>query len=613
MRPLTAGRAAPVAAMVAVVVFLPSLANGWAGDDTLVVEVNRNVHSVGAALRAWFDTYWQPPFRDAGLYRPLAILTYAVDWSLSGGAPWWFHLTNVLLHGVVTGLLVLVLAAWMRPSACLVAGLLFAIHPVHVEAVANVVGRAELLVTIGLFGAVLAARRYRAARSSVDKRVWLAVSVIIVALALHAKESAIIALPLIILDQALEPQRDRRLYGAFYLSIAAVTLVWFHVWNSIAGAYVGSGAHGAWFGTSTGHRLATMFPAYLDLLRLLTVPIDLSSDYSPMVVPVRRAWSWGAMLGLASTTAFVAIGFMTVRRAPAVAFAVFLTVMSYAPVSNLFFPSGVILSERGLYLGITVPAVVGGMLFSAALARRRARLGVGVLSGVLAAYALISVDRIPFWRDALNPILEERAAHPENYRNRFLLSEYLSFTGDTTRALSEMLLAAELYPADPSIHMYASRLAVSEGRPVLAVRKAEEAFEIHPTWVLVQETLVVALLESGMSDSARSMATEFMHLTPTSGRTAETLSYVMDQTAAPEWQRYLARARRDWLGRDLVRARAVLDSAVAVLPDLVATPAECRFLEPMIPMTEWIMQDLATQLDGMIESSRVCRANRGAR
>ncbi len=95
-------------------------------------------------MDAAFSPYWPatPDESSAGLYRPAAVVSYAVDWTVSGGRPWWFHVVNVLLHGLVTALVVVVAGAWLLPVGALGAALLFAIHPVHVEAVENVVGRA---------------------------------------------------------------------------------------------------------------------------------------------------------------------------------------------------------------------------------------------------------------------------------------------------------------------------------------------------------------------------------------------------------------------------------------------------------------------------------------
>src|SRR5207245_2493071 len=77
---------------------------------------------------------------------------YAIDWQV-GGAAWWFHAVNVAWHAGASVAVAWLARLWSGERAALAAGLLFAVHPVHVEAVANIVGRAEVMA--GLF-AILA-------------------------------------------------------------------------------------------------------------------------------------------------------------------------------------------------------------------------------------------------------------------------------------------------------------------------------------------------------------------------------------------------------------------------------------------------------------------------
>ena len=263
------------------------------------------------------------------------VVTYGVDGTVSGGAVWWFHLTNVLLHGLATALVVRVVAQWLAPGGALVAGALFAVHAVHVEAVANVVGRAEILVAIGLLAAVLAARRYRRAATPLWRRVWLAATLVAAAMAMASKEHGIVAIALIGLDHYLDPESGRSDSIPLYGGVAALTLAWLFVWRGIAGGYVGGSGHAGLAYLMTSERWATMFPAYLEVLRLLAWPFRLASDYSPQVIPIRYGFGWLAVLGLASSSAFIVLGLVTIKRAPPVAFGILVATISYLPTSNL--------------------------------------------------------------------------------------------------------------------------------------------------------------------------------------------------------------------------------------------------------------------------------------
>src|SRR5689334_611200 len=258
---------------LAVVLYLPTARFGFVQDDRAIIATNPAAHSVATALRAFGQPYWPPPAQ-GGLYRPLTILSYAVDWSVSGGRAGWLHLMNAVWHGLATLLLMLVLARWLPEHGVLTAGLVFAAHPVHVEAVAGLVGRADLLVAVALLGAVLAARSHH----------WVAACVLTAA-AMLSKEHGVITGVVILLDDWLHSGTGQPGYPrGFYAALGVLTLVFLAVWWQVGGA----GAHDAaapFLGASTGGRLAIALPALWCAARLLVFPLDLSADYNPQVIP----------------------------------------------------------------------------------------------------------------------------------------------------------------------------------------------------------------------------------------------------------------------------------------------------------------------------------------
>src|SRR5439155_950465 len=89
------------------------------------------------------------------MYRPLVIAGFALDWLLGSTA--WFHTVNLAWHAAASVAVAALARRWTDSTGALVAGLLFAVHPLHVEAVANVVGRAELMAALFTLLAVYAA------------------------------------------------------------------------------------------------------------------------------------------------------------------------------------------------------------------------------------------------------------------------------------------------------------------------------------------------------------------------------------------------------------------------------------------------------------------------
>ncbi len=159
-------------------------------DDRAIILKNPLVAFPNGIWLAFSHPYW-PAALGGGQYRPLAIATFSLDWWLSGGDPRWFHAVNILWHAAASVLVWFLAAELLAPAAALAAALLFAVHPVHVEAVANVVGRSECMAAAFVLAALLAHRRGS----------WAAP--VLFALALFSKESAIVFLALAVLHDLL--------------------------------------------------------------------------------------------------------------------------------------------------------------------------------------------------------------------------------------------------------------------------------------------------------------------------------------------------------------------------------------------------------------------------
>ena len=422
--------------VAAVALYLPTVRYGFVQDDRAIVASNPAAHSIGAALAAFKDPYW-PRETGAGLYRPVTILSYAVDWTVSGGRAGWFHLMNALWHGLAAVLFVAVMARWLPVMAAVGAGLVFAWHPVHVEAVASVVGRAELLAAVGILGAVLAARHGR----------W-SIAVACAALAMFSKEHGVIVGVVILLDKWLQTSDDRPYPNAFWIALAAVSIGFLIAWFAVGWAGENDEA-AVFYGAGPILRLAIALRAALRAAALLFWPVSLSSDYGPQVVSSSGGFSLAALLGLLVIITVPAVALVCRRRAPAIALAAGLAALSYLPTANVLFASGVVLAERNLYLAVALPATLvaaGALSFTM---RRELRPAIVVLALLVAACGGRSILRLPAWRDNRAQLLTLLRDHPESYRAHASAAAVLAGLGDTTAARREYAIADSLFPGDP--------------------------------------------------------------------------------------------------------------------------------------------------------------------
>src|SRR5437879_4025596 len=149
---LSAPRAALIAGLMAGAIALPAVGNGFVEDDHWVVEQRPLLQHPASLAAILTEPFWPESF-GGGLWRPTTLLSYTLDYRISR-SPHWFHAGNVVWVAVATAFLTLLAAELLGAPGGLIAGLLFAAHPVHVEAYATVIGRAELLAAAGYAAAL---------------------------------------------------------------------------------------------------------------------------------------------------------------------------------------------------------------------------------------------------------------------------------------------------------------------------------------------------------------------------------------------------------------------------------------------------------------------------
>jgi hypothetical protein len=131
-----------------------SLGGTYIYDDAVVIGLDPRVKDPHLWGQFWTHDWWNNGAVD-NLYRPLVSQSFGLQWWVMGDRAWAFHLVNILLHAGASALVAELarrLAGW---RVGLIAGLLFAAHPVHSEAVASIVGRAELACAVGMFAALV--------------------------------------------------------------------------------------------------------------------------------------------------------------------------------------------------------------------------------------------------------------------------------------------------------------------------------------------------------------------------------------------------------------------------------------------------------------------------
>ena len=444
------GAAAAVVAAVAILAYLNALANDFTLDDRFVVLKNPLVQQIDGVWRGWANAYWP---NGPGQYRPLVIAGFSIDWALSDGSARWFHLVNLLWHAAASAVVFILLAELALPAAALGGGLFFALHPVHVESVSNVVGRAECMAALFVVAALLAHRRGGAVAAA-----------LLFALGLASKENAIVFVGIAAAhDLLLAPPaaaaaaaggrwytplvRRWRLYAAYAAVLAAYAGALAAVFSDERLLTVSP----VWATVTTGERLAAVAGIIPEYVRLLVLPLDLSPDYAPWMVDVGRGVGVRGALGLLLAAGLGALVALTWRREPRAAFALLWVVMAISPVANVLFPSGVVVAERTLYLPSVGAALLAAVVLERAAAAGRQRLAWGLVAALLAVFAVRTWTRTPAWRNNRDLFVDLHERHPENYRSHHFMARVYAGSGDHRSAVVEYVHGLRLYSRDADL------------------------------------------------------------------------------------------------------------------------------------------------------------------
>jgi hypothetical protein len=492
-----------IAALLAVAVNVGALFGRLALDDTAIF-AHPALASWHSLPRALVSPWWYATSR---LYRPLALLSIGVDRQLAGGAPWVAHAENLALHAAVAALVVVLARRFLAPWPAIAAGVLVAVLPVHVEAVASVVGRAELLAALALVALLIVATRIAAPT-------WRAElgAALLAAAALAAKESGAVA-PVLSAAAAYAMPHQRAHARRWGMAALCGTLTLLAVRVAVLGTLGGDLAHPFFRTLSPLARFGIGVANLPRTAAMLLLPIQPAIEEVP---PLASAWHPSLALlsaGAALLVVVLALLVLHQRRPSAFTFGAWLLAATIAPTSNLLFAEGA-LTARTLYApSIGAALIAAGAL--AWLASRGARvLCLMAVALVCVASALMDVREVRVWRDTPSVIAAMVARRADNYRGHELLAYSVRDAGDDRGALVHFARAIALFPGDAELLTDGAVVALRVRDSSTAERWLTTAVQGNPRAARARTRLYTILRARGDTSAARLLLIDGLRLEP---------------------------------------------------------------------------------------------------
>ena len=479
------------------VVYANGLAGNFTYDDKAIVRDNPRIRTIGNLSQIFTTSYFGGRRGSGSAYRPVLLLSFAVEWWVHGRQAVPFHVVNVLLHAAATLLLAsLLLRVGVRPAAALSAALLYAVHPVHVEAVTSLVGRGETLSALFALGYLhLALRLFRAPAHTAGT---LAGAVACYALSVLTKESGAAAagLALVLFLFAAEGNTRQRLRTALkrWLPLgilSALTLggvLGLRFW--VLGGALKGRENGIFevenplaplgFLQRAGNACVILY----HYLGRALFPLHLSADESAWSIrPVAAASPLALICVVILLAALVAASARLARgRVLALGFLFFCVAM--LPAANLLFPIGTVFGERIAYFPsagvcLILGALVAGDTDGFAHWSGRRWTALGVLVFLFAARAV--VRNAVWWNDdALFSNLVSTS--PGSAKAHYDLGYVSADEGRYARALAEYTRAIQIYDGYWDAWAGRGRSERSLGRLHEAERSYERSVALHSSY-----------------------------------------------------------------------------------------------------------------------------------
>lgn len=347
-------------------------------------------------------------------YRPLSLVTFAIEHQIFGLNPLVGHLVNVLLYGFLCVLLFRVFKEllpdsnnekWFLSMAFL-SVLFYTIHPLHTEAVANIKGRDELMAMLFSVLTLYSAIRY------VDngKILTLVGTSLLFFLGLLAKENTLTFLAVIPLTLYFFTKTSLRTILKVVGVLLVVSIIYLVIRVGVIGYLMDSGKelkdimNNPFVEMKAGEKYATIMYTLGLYVKMHLFPHPLTHDYYPFQIPTQQWTSWRSLLSL---LLYIVMGLTSVwgmlsKKVWAYGILFYLTTLSIA--SNIFFTVGTTMNERFVFMASYGLMIVLAYFISSLLksdTKVKTYFGFGLIGLFIVGFIVKDIERIPVWRNAV--------------------------------------------------------------------------------------------------------------------------------------------------------------------------------------------------------------------
>lgn len=414
---------------VSFLLYANTLTHDYCQDDAIVITDNmfttEGVSGIPGIMG--YDTFYGF-FKDpnkgnlvaGGRYRPFTLVMFAFEYEIFGKGPFIGHLMNVLLFGLTSVLLYFLLLKLLNYKASMIAtgdalannstaiiafiaALLFATHPIHTEAVANIKGRDEIMTLLGSLAAVWFSLKFYENKGISNQIIAFALFFI----ALLSKENAITFVVIVPLIYWFFMQTDWSTAFKQAIPFAAAAVLFMILRGAVIGNQFTSEQNelmnnpylklvgNQYVPFEAGEKMATIIYTLGKYIQLLIFPHPLTHDYYPRHIGIMQFSDWQVLLSLAVYGGLIALILRGWQKRDVVSFGLAFFLITLSIVSNIVFPVGTNMAERFMFM----PSVGFSLVLAVILVKYLKNYAIYAAVGIAVLFGIKTFTRNFDWKD----------------------------------------------------------------------------------------------------------------------------------------------------------------------------------------------------------------------
>lgn len=524
-------------ALFAALLYSNTLGHDYALDDFSVIKDNYVVQEGFSGIPTIFETHYRYGYRNwnsAGeLYRPITLSMFAMEWAIAPDSPFFGHFMNMLLYGLTAFLLFITLTQVLKGYNLLLpllGTLLFIAHPVHVEVVANIKSRDEILGFLFCLSAMLMLWKHW----KNDETKWFLFAIGTYTLAMFSKENAITWLAIFPLVGYFFSNHPLKKVLLNSLAFVLPVLLFLGVRKAILGDFVSSkdvalldnllAGDYSWI-QEKGTAMLLMGKYFLTMI----FPHPLSSDFGYNQIPISDLRDWRVWLSILGHLALLVYAIKNLFKKQFFSFCILFYFINFSIFSNLIITIGSSFGDRFLYvssLGFCLAMAYLVLYFtkvdlqdkSLSLTDLKAKyaLPIYIVLGITVLYSLKTMTRNPVWENSYTLYAADVETAPNSAKLNYHYGLELVKKGIDEKeaaakkewmdkAKAQFAKAIEIFP---QYHDAYGQLGLSfyrEQNFEKAIENYNQAVKYKPNNALVYSNMGIIYFQAGDVDKAQEL------------------------------------------------------------------------------------------------------------